>query len=699
MPKDLILEIGTEEIPANFIPPALAEMVEKGRKLFENQRIVFEEMQAWGTPRRLVLSITGLSETQAESKSKVLGPPKAVAYDATGQPTLAALGFAKAQGVALSALQIRKTDRGEYLCAVKQAPRQTTSKLLKSLLPHLISSLTFPKTMRWNTEGTRFVRPIRWIMALYGDRVIPFRYAGVASGRLSYGRRALGKKPVAIKSTSSYQRQLKGRGVIVSVADRRARVTAQLEQLARRMSGVLPRDEELLEQTVFTVEDPAALCGNFDPVFLRLPKEVLISAMREHQGYFHLRNRKGQLLPHFLCVVEGKAVGRVIQIGHERVLKARLSDASFFFEEDQKRKLVDLVDELKRVTFQESLGSLYDKVERLMALSAYLALALDPAIKEVVHRAAYLSKADLLTGMVGEFPKLQGIMGREYAKIQGEPGPIAVAIGEQYLPRFAGDELPTSMAGKILSLADKMDTIAGCFGIGLIPKGSEDPYGLRRQAFGILQILIQGEHRLSLIGFANEAIVHLKNRIKKDPTELQRELRDFLHQRLESYLLSEGFRYDLIGAVLARRADDPYDVTFRVKALTRFRAQAGFKLLVLAAKRLSNILRGTSPGQVHPELLKESAEKKLYDSLTKTQPKVEVKIREQEYDEVLRLLTKLHEPIHLFFEKVLVMAPEDPVRQNRLALLHQVRMLFDQLVDFTQIVLEGEASGRVASPK
>ncbi len=699
MSKDLILEIGTEEIPANFIPPALDEMVEKGRQLLESQRIAFQQIEVWGTPRRLVLSIAGLSETQAESKSEVMGPPKAVAYDATGQPTAAALGFAKAQGVALSALQIKQTDRGEYLCAIQRAPRQATSKLLKTLLPQLISSLTFPKTMRWNAEGTRFVRPIRWIVALYGDQVIPFRYAGVTSGKLSYGRRALGKKPFAIKSSSSYQKQLKDHGVIVSVAERRARITTQLERLARQMSGVFPRDKELLEHTVFMVEEPVALCGNFDPVFLRLPKEVLISAMREHQGYFYLRDRKGQLLPHFLCVVDGKAAGRVIQTGHERVLKARLSDARFFFEEDQKRKLVDLVDELKRVTFQESLGSLYDKVERLMALSAYLALALDPALKEIVHRAAYLSKADLLTGMVGEFPKLQGIMGREYAKIQGEPGPVAIAIGEQYLPRFPGDELPTSLAGKILSLADKMDTIAGCFGIGLIPTGSEDPYGLRRQAFGILHILVQGKHRLSLVGFANEAIAHLKSRIKKDPTELQREVRDFLQQRLESYLLSERLRYDLVGAVLARRADDPYDVTVRVKALARFRSQSGFKLLVLAAKRLSNILRGTSPGQVHPELLKESAEKKLYDSLTKTQPQVEVKIREEQYDDVLRLLTKLHEPIHLFFEEVLVMAPEDQIRQNRLALLHQVRMSFDQLVDFTQIVLEGETSGRAASSK
>ncbi|HXC62128.1 MAG TPA: glycine--tRNA ligase subunit beta, partial [Nitrospiria bacterium] len=673
MSKDLIFEIGTEEIPANFIPPALDEIMEKGRQSFENQRIAFDKIQAWGTPRRLVLSIIGLSETQAESSSEVIGPPKAVAYDATGQPTAAAIGFAKAQSVALSALQIRKTDRGEYLCAVKRAPRQATSKLLKILLPQLISSLTFPKTMRWNAEGIRFVRPIRWIVVLYGDLVIPFRYAGVASGRLSYARRALGKKPVAVKNASSYQKQLKDHGVVVSVDDRRAGVTTQLERLARQMSGVLPRDEELLEQTVFMVEEPVTLCGNFDPVFLRLPKEVLISAMREHQGYFHLRDRKDQLLPHFLCVVDGKAAGRVVQTGHERVLRARLSDARFFFEADQKRKLVDLVDELKKVTFQESLGTLYDKTERLMALSAYLALELDPALKEIVHRAAYLSKADLLTGMVGEFPKLQGIMGREYARIQGEPGAVAVAIGEQYLPRFAGDELPAGMAGKILSLADKMDTIAGCFGVGLVPTGSEDPYGLRRQAFGILQILVQGKHRLSLTVFVNEAIKHLKNRIKKDPAQLQRELRDFLQQRLESHLLSEVLRYDLIGAVLARRADDPYDVTLRANALARFRSQPGFKPLVLAAKRLSNILKETGAGEVHPEFFKESAENELYDSLTKTQPLVEAKIREQQYDDVLRLLTKLHEPIQLFFEKVLVMAPEDQIRQNRLALLQQVR--------------------------
>jgi glycyl-tRNA synthetase beta chain len=360
---------------------------------------------------------------------------------------------------------------------------------------------------------------------------------------------------------------------------------------------------------------------------------------------------------------------------------------------------VELVDDLKKVTFQEGLGSLHDKVERMTALSGYLALALDPALKEMAQRAAYLSKADLLTGMVGEFPKLQGIMGREYAKLQGEPGAIAIAVGEQYLPRFAGDELPTSTLGKILSLADKMDTITGCFGIGLIPTGSEDPYGLRRQAFGILQILVQGKHRLSIVEFSHAAITQFKSRLKKDPTQLNREMRDFLQQRLESYLLSEGFRYDLIGAVLARCADDPYDVTLRIKALTSFRSQPDFKLLVLAAKRLSNILRGTSPGQIHLDLLSEHAEQRLYDSLRKIQPQVEAKILEGPYEDVIALLTELHEPIHLFFEKVLVMSPEDRIRQNRLTLLHQVRMLFDRLADFAQIVLEGESDGRARSPK
>jgi glycyl-tRNA synthetase beta chain len=697
--KDLILEVGTEEIPANFLPPALHDFGEKGRQLFESQRLAFKEMQTFGTPRRLVLSVIGLSEAQAESQSEVMGPPKTVSYDATGQPTAAALGFAKAQGVAVSDLQVKKTQRGEYLCAIQQAPRQATFKLLNNLLPQLISSLTFPKTMRWNEEGTRFVRPIRWILALYGKEIVPFRYAGVQSGRLSHGRRALGNKPVVIKNVSSYQQQLKAHGVIVSVSDRLASTLKQLDRLARDIGGVLPDDRELLEQTVFMVEEPVALRGNFDPLFLSLPKEVLISAMREHQGYFHLQDRNGKLLPHFLCVIDGKAAGRLVQAGNERVLRARLADGRFFFEEDQKRKLVALVDDLKKVTFQESLGSLFDKVERLTALSVYLASELDPGLKEIVQRAAYLSKADLLTGMVGEFPKLQGIMGGEYARLQGEPASVAAAIKEQYLPRFAGDELPASTGGKILSLADKMDTIAACFGIGLVPTGSEDPYGLRRQSLGMIQILVHGGHRLSLVGFANEAIVRLQGRIKKDPTDLRHELRDFFLQRLESYLLAEGFRYDLIAAVLARRADDPYDVTVRMKALADFRSQSDFKNLVLTAKRLGNILRETSPGQIHLELLNEPAEKKLHDALTKIQPQIEIKIREHEYDEVLRLLTKLHEPIQLFFEKVLVMAPEAQIRQNRLTLLHLVRILFDQLADFSQVVLEGVASGKTAGHK
>ncbi|MDD2901118.1 MAG: glycine--tRNA ligase subunit beta, partial [Syntrophales bacterium] len=496
MASELLLEIGTEEIPARFIPPALAEMAASFQKLLEQERIASGEISTWGTPRRLTLVARDLAEAQSEASTEIIGPPKAKAFDAAGQPTQAAQGFAKNQGVAVSDLIEVDTPRGIYLAVSKRTAGRPTKERLLELLPSYILGLSFPKSMRWGAESITFARPIHWLLARWGGEVLPFVVGDVTSGGFTRGHRFLAPQDVEVKDAAAYVAALKKAQVIVDPVARREHLETELAQAAAKVGGEVVPNPGLLEENSFLVEYPSVVCGNFEEKFLALPDEVLITSMREHQRYFSLRGKDGQLLPHFIAVNNTLTRNpEVVKKGHERVLRARLSDAMFFYQEDSKTPLEKRVEALKGVVFHSLLGTSYEKMERFRELAAYLARNLAPDLEELVRRAAYLSKADIVTEMVGEFPSLQGVMGRQYARLSGEPPAVAEAIFTHYLPRHAGDLLPPDLTGALVSLADRLDTICGCFGVGLIPTGAADPYGLRRHALAVIHILRdQGLH-------------------------------------------------------------------------------------------------------------------------------------------------------------------------------------------------------------
>lgn len=687
----LLLEIGTEEIPSRFIPQALENMAEIIGRLFEENRIDFGKVSTMGTPRRLVLIVEDLAEYQRSSIREIIGPAKKVAYDESGRPTKAAFGFAKAQGISVENLRIKKTEKGEYISALFEEKGMEVKALLPEILTKLISSIPFPKYMRWMDKNLRFARPIHWILALYGDDIIPFEIEGIKSGNVTRGHRFMSPGAFQVKESKGYPSLLEKNYVIIDQEKRRMMIEGQLKELSQSIGGKIIPDYDLLQEVTFLVEYPVAILGSFDKKYLSLPKEVLINAMREHQRYFSLVNNLGEILPYFVAVSNTRAEDmNLVRVGNERVLRARLEDARFYFEEDIKKKLDEKVKELKGITYQERLGTVYQKVERITALSSYLTNRIDPSLEGTVIRAAHLCKADLVTGMVGEFPKLQGIIGKSYALLSGERPEVAEAIYEHYLPRFSGDEIPRSKVGAILSIADKMDTIAGFFSLSLIPTGSEDPYALRRQALGIITILISGGYRISLNELITEAIRPFRQILSAEEINphLKEDLLDFFRQRLDYILTSEGYRYDTVDAVLSSDFYIPYYVKERVSALTRFRDKDEFYPLLTALKRVLNILPREFDGKLKEELLKEDAEKKLYMVYNDTKARVEQRIEAQDFSGALECLIPLKGAIDNFFEKVLVMDKQEEIRNNRLSLLKGIKELSSRIADFSKIMQE-----------
>lgn len=688
MPADIIFEIGTEEIPARFIPPALERMKEDISLLLNEQGIPFKTAEAYGTPRRLLLYVKDAAEKQAEKAVEVIGPAKAVAYDKDGSPTKAAIGFAKGQGIDVKELQIKKTDKGEYICALKKEGGKDTEGLLSELLPRFLLKIDFPKSMYWDDKKIRFARPIRWLTALYGNKPVRFEIANVKSSNMSRGHRFMSPGAFVVEDKESYLHQLESNYVIVDPAKRRKMIIEQIEQIAKEKGGSVLKDEELIDTVTFLVEYPAAICGDFDKKYLELPKDILINAMKEHQKYFSIIDKNGNLMPHFICIANTKAKDMdIVKKGNERVLRARLDDASFYFKEDRKKKLSDRTNDLKGVVFQEQLGTLYDKVQRDVALTEYLAPIIDAKLLEPVKRAAYLCKSDLLTGVVGEFPKLQGIIGREYALLDGEKKETADAIYEHYLPRFAGDELPKTNAGMILSIADKIDNICGCFAIGLIPTGSQDPYALRRQGLGILQILLSKKIHISLIGLVESALSALKDKAKKTE-DAKKDALDFIRQRMDNLLTSEGYRYDIVDAVLTAKFDDPYDCFLRIQALNKLKDEPYFEPLMISFKRVINIVPKDFKGAVDEKALKEPAEKELCKAYMALKADITPLIKEYNYELALRKISTLKKEVDAFFDKVLVMDKDEMIKGNRLSLLKEIGLLFNIIADFSKIVTE-----------
>jgi glycyl-tRNA synthetase beta chain len=685
--KELLLEIGTEEIPAGFVRQALADLETLARKELEAGRIGFEEIRTLGTPRRLVLTVRGVSERQKDEEIKKIGPSKQAAFDGKGNPTKAAVGFAKGQGVPVESLVLVETEKGEYVSAIRREVGKPTQEILASVLPNLILSIPFQKSMRWADVSVRFARPIHWILALLGGDVIPFEVGNVQSGRVTYGHRFMHSGPIPVDGFSSYLERTREAFVIVDPAERKKRIEQGLIQEATSVSGAVLGDEDLLNEVTFLVEYPVPLCGSFDPQFLSLPQEVIIHSMKEHQRYFPVVDPRGKLLPHFVCVSNIAARDRTVVVrGNERVLKARLSDAAFFYQEDLKAPLERRVEQLKKVVYQAKLGTSYEKMMRFRALALILVKQVDPSLHETVERASLLCKADLVTGMVGEFPKLQGIVGREYARLQGERPEVAEAIYEHYLPSFAGDRLPNGPAGDVISMADKLDTIVGSFGVGLIPTGTADPFGLRRQALGIIRIILEKRYALSLVQMVEESGRLLGEKLTRPIEEVKKDVLDFFRVRYQNLLLDKGYGFDVIEAAISPSFDELLDVQHRIDALKAARQWENFESVVIACKRAMNILKGAPPvAEVDPSLLSEAVEKNLYRAFLKAKEKIESDLEAREYESALREMIQMKSPIDEFFDGVMVMVDDASIRGNRLSLLDGIGKLFLRIADFSKL--------------
>jgi len=689
MGKELLLEIGTEEIPAGFIPNALEEMALSIGKELRATRIAHGEVKTLGTPRRLVLLVKDIADKQEDVKTEKVGPPLHLAFDDKGRPTKAALGFAKGQGLRVEDLATVKGEKGEYLGAVKKEEGKASSDLLVELLPRIIGSISFPKSMRWSTGNIRFARPIHWILALFDGKVIPFRFGGIESGNRSYGHRFMSPQAFEVRDFKSYERQINGAFVIVDPQERKKMIEEGITRAAEEVSGKVLGNQDLLEEVTYLVEYPTAIVGAFEREFLHLPREVVINAMEEHQRYFPIVNERGDLMPYFACICNTRAPDmETVKRGNERVLKARLSDATFFFEEDTKEPLDRKVEALKGVIFQAQLGTSYEKVLRFMELALYLAGKFRPDLKEKVERAAMLCKADLVTGMVGEFPGLQGVVGREYALISGEDEEVTTAIFEHYLPAFAGDRLPSGPVGDFISIGDKLDTIVGCFGIGLIPTGAGDPFALRRQALGIIRILLDKEYSLSLGEVIDKSLTLLQEKLTIPSEQTKEAVLDFLRSRFQNLLISEDYPFDVVEAVISAHFDDLVECRLRIEALAHLKTREEFLALVTSFKRVTHITKGFHGGEVNVSLLQHPSEKALFERYLQVKKKVEKNIEEKAYERALMEMMKLKGPIDDLFDSVLIMDGVEEKRENRLALLGNIGAFFFQIGDFSKLVTD-----------
>lgn len=689
--KEFLLEIGTEEIPSRFIPAVLENMKTLFVQLLEFGRVSADpkEIKTFGTPRRLVLYAPAIDERQADVSKEVLGPPRKAAFDAAGRPTRAATVFAEKHNVPVEGLIIRTTEKGEYVAARIDEKGKDTAEWLRQTLPGFILSIPFPKSMRWMDKDIRFARPIHWILALWAGAVVEFEINGIKSGNLSRGHRFMSPGAFFVKDFKSYMSQTEPNFIVVDPEARRRKIAQQTAGLAGSVGGEVLDDPGLLDEVTNLVEYPVAVMGSFNKDFLRLPKEIVITAMREHQRYFAVVRPDGGLLPYFITISNTKAEDMdVVRAGNERVLSARLSDAAYFFDNDLKVHLADRAEGLKKVMYQDKLGTLYDKTLRIKALSVYIAGLLNADVK-ICERAALLSKADLLTGIVGEFPKLQGVMGMHYAMISGEDPRVAEAVYEHYLPRFAGDKPPRTLEGMCVAVADRLDSVVGCFYAGLTPSGSEDPYGLRRQSTAVLNMLIERGSRISLQGLVEKACdgFGLKN---AEHRKTAADVIDFFRQRLAAMLMAEGLRPDIVDAALSVGFDDPVTAREKARALDALRMTEDYMPLVTALKRAGNILPKKFEAAVKKSLLRQPEEKALFEAYMDVKARVEEKIARLDFRGALLDIASLRRPVDAFFEGVMVMDKDADVRHNRLSMLSGITGLFGGIADFSRLILSAE---------
>jgi glycyl-tRNA synthetase beta chain len=698
---ELLFEVGCEEIPAGMLPKAEEELRANIEKLLAAESLSDGvTVETFSAPRRLTGWVRGLPAKQADVEMEVTGPPKSVAYDSVGAPTRAALSFAEKQRVHVSDLYLLQTAKGEYLAAKQTRPGRTAEQILTAALPRAVHDLTWPRSMTWTgLDGPRFIRPIRWVVAVLGGKPMKFSVAGIPVGNTTRGHRFIGSTALRVSSFADYEKKLHSNGVILRPSRRQEKIARELEAHAKKMNCRIHEDAQLRTLVTYLNEFPTVIQGDFDPAFLSLPDEILVTVMRDHQKYFAMEKKNGELAPHFLAVINLEKDSKgLIRAGHERVLRARFADAQFFWQSDQKCRLADYLPKLERVTYESRLGSYRDKVERVRAVARWLTeqwfnLGMQQAHVAEADRAAELAKCDLATEMVREFTELQGIVGGLYARAQGEADEVADAIYDHYRPVGLEDPIPRNLTGCAVALADKLDSVVGCFAVGVVPTGSSDPYALRRAALGIVKIILEKKLPVSLslaIGAAAKALLTHKPKRGVTPQQ-ETQILDFILDRAKFVLRErEGFGYDEVSAVFRAGADDLVDAHKRLIALKAIRKSKNFEPLAVSFKRIRKILEkaNVAAGEAHhinPELFENQAEYELYSAVRDAAMKVQSQKRAGKYQEALEVIAGLRKAVDQFFDSVMVMAEKEAVRNNRLALLAELLREFTTVADFSEI--------------
>lgn len=686
--SELLFEIGTEEIPAGYISAALRFFAEAAEKRFAELGLQHGKISTCGTPRRLTLAVAELQDKQPDRVVEHTGPSRQAGFDAEGNPSRAAIGFAGSKGVKVEDLKIIDTPKGEYLMAVESVRGGATIDLLPGILAGLVRDMPFPKSMRWGEGNISFTRPIQWLLAIFGGQVIDLMIDQTRAGDSTSGHRFMSREMFTVQGFDDYRTKLREHFVIVDIGERRQAVVEEVEKAVAEHAGKPILDEALVDTVTNLVEVPWGICGSFEEKFLELPREALITSMREHQKYFPVAGPDGDLLPLFVAVNNTRVDDRDLAVsGHERVLRARLEDGLFFFREDRKTRLADRLQKLEGIIFQKQLGTMLQKTKRNAVLAELIAAQVAPEQKEHAIRAAELAKCDLLTEMVGEFPTLQGIIGREYALIDGEPEPVAVAIQEHYKPVRAGGELPEGIVGAVVGMADRLDTLAGCFAIGEKPTGATDPFGLRRQALGLLHIILGHGLKISLRETIDKALDGYDNlQIKSDAAG---QLVEFIRLRFENDMVASGMKPEIVQAATAIGFDDAVDCRARIDALKNISGREQFGVLAGSYKRIRNIIKDNAATFVDETLLTEGAEKQLYQTFVGVRQEIEPLLQQRMYDEALESMLQMKEPVDLFFDEVMVMSDDQALRQNRLNLLTALGEIVLRIGDISRMHQEG----------
>ncbi|CEP90741.1 glycyl-tRNA ligase subunit beta [[Clostridium] sordellii] len=686
MKNYLLFEIGVEELPARYVNSAMEQLKLNIVKSFDENRITYDSVNVYSTPRRLTVVVDNICERQEDLEEEVKGPAKKIAVDADGNFTKPLLGFMKSKGIKEEDLYFKQVGKEEYAFGKIKQEGKLTSEVLKTVLPEAIKSMTFPKAMRWGGKNMRFIRPIRWMVCILNDSVLDIELEGIVSGNVTKGHRFLGESEFEVNTLDEYLAKLKENFVILNQDERKSIIKEQCEEVAKSLGGEIELDEELLEEVTHLVEYPTAFYGEFDEDYAKLPKEVVITPMKQHQRYFPVL-KDGKLLPNFIAVRNGDS-HRIdnVKSGNEKVLEARLADALFFYKEDTKKSLESYIEKLKTVVFQAKLGTVYDKTLRIEKLANDILDKLNESgVKEDTLRAAKLCKADLVTGMVFEFTELQGVMGREYAKVSGENENVAEAIFEHYLPRFAGDILPKTKAGIILSIADKLDSIAGFFAIGIQPTGSQDPYALRRQALGIINILMDNNLDISLKELVDLTLDNYSF-IEFNKEEVLNQIMDFFKDRIKNLFRDLGIRYDVIDAILSSNIDDIADMYARANALNSWIDKDELVEMLTAFNRVATLAQKAETDKVDINLMREEAEFNLYQQFQEIRSNVEHLLADKEYTKALDAFASLRPAIDNMFDSVMIMDKDEAIKSNRLAILKQIYDIMLNICDLSKIV-------------